>query len=285
MGYDFVPHEIRMQIADHILDWSDHKAFRQADSSLYRLLTNRKSVRAQFKLVETGWAREAVDRCMLSVTSGQGVFAFLSGEIRGVGWRHALSPSKPVPLLPTRAHRLGDQAQAERSELFSGDETALDAWNAFVHRNDSFAILRRMLAPDAVLLGFPYKLSRTQTELYQAGLKDFYRRYWEYARSYGENREWLALARDISVTCNEKATQYVFAKLKDTMGPSFKYSAFYNALHYYHSIELYWALLWLGELNWMKGPEEIEAIRRRADDVLLELEMVVKLWLYFNNSS
>ncbi|RPA86725.1 hypothetical protein BJ508DRAFT_321313 [Ascobolus immersus RN42] len=49
MPFTNLPPELRLQIADHIDQWQDHKAFRCMDQTNYRLLTNRPSVRAKFK--------------------------------------------------------------------------------------------------------------------------------------------------------------------------------------------------------------------------------------------
>ncbi|RPA84781.1 hypothetical protein BJ508DRAFT_303533 [Ascobolus immersus RN42] len=64
-----IPPEIRLEIADHILDWPDHMAYRTTDHTHYTLLTNCTAIRKRFDLPKSH--RELVsfvrNRCGLKV--------------------------------------------------------------------------------------------------------------------------------------------------------------------------------------------------------------------------
>ncbi|RPA83513.1 hypothetical protein BJ508DRAFT_304699 [Ascobolus immersus RN42] len=262
MRFSELPYEIRFLIADHLLDWPDHKAFRQCDKTNYTLLTNRQSVRKRFQLTE--WIQQLLDAFMQSVSAGSGLYFFLSTETATAGGLDR--ESKPRP---------------SRNIASSESKNSAD-WFSFVHQNDCFATIRRMLLPDAIFSGYPYKECHDSV-LEVLNNVDKHRRYRDYVRSHGGDPKWLPVTRDIAqtiinaeVTVNSEAPE-MDEKLKDTTVRS--------ALHEFMLHEVYRLLCCLRDLvDWMEELEEVKAIQRQAHKLLLDLQDVIKLWKFFNGS-
>ncbi|RPA78774.1 hypothetical protein BJ508DRAFT_349047 [Ascobolus immersus RN42] len=114
-----LPNELRLEIADHITDWSEHTAFRHLDSTNFQLLTDRDSVRQQFKLPLSASEVDLI-RSKLGPKS-ELYFAFSPANIR---------------ILP------GDTIQVDPME-HAKLATHSDDWKHFVQRNHFLSNLRK----------------------------------------------------------------------------------------------------------------------------------------------
>ncbi|RPA84106.1 hypothetical protein BJ508DRAFT_304269 [Ascobolus immersus RN42] len=284
MKFADLPPEIRLCIADHLEDWPDHKAFRQADRTNFSILTNTRlvSTRKRFRDVEEECVQEAVLKCMetLAMPSDRGMFSFLR-QAAGT------SEKRSIPQCMEPESSVGLEAGSDN--LVSEKELT---WLSFVHRNDLLAEIRPMFHRDAVFSNHALPWS-TSSEAYSFYWNKYTARHIRCMQAHG-GCERASAVRTIS-SMLEYGRKHLnptvdvedgeFKVLGRVWRPYFRDSPLAAWLRRYVLIELHSIYDGMAEVDCVVigDLEKVGGFRDRATEVVEELKLARRLWDLFND--
>ncbi|RPA71473.1 hypothetical protein BJ508DRAFT_315588 [Ascobolus immersus RN42] len=141
-GFRRLPCEIRLLIAEDITNWQDHMAFRQADRTNHKILTDTRKVRNQFRLPQDEDLRLQLDTFRIQVRSGSRfkllIFLLKESGILSTNW------------LARRAFQLERRGAARYTTINDQkkhdlEEPETEDWLTFVHRNNCYDLCKILL--------------------------------------------------------------------------------------------------------------------------------------------
>ncbi|RPA84108.1 hypothetical protein BJ508DRAFT_304272 [Ascobolus immersus RN42] len=263
MRFTDLPHEIRLLVADHLLQWPDHKAFRQCDSVNYTLLSNRLSVRKQFGLVEQPVFQRAIDSYMLSFFSGSGLFYSL------------------------RTGASSETLLSRPSDFCTLESKESEMWLSFVHQNDCLEHIRRMFSQEADFYNVPDRDAiRTLFASMEQYRKIISTKHFQYIRKYHRKPECYQLMRDTG-----RRHTFFSDPASDDADLNRKFSGYgcmlRGAAYRFILQDRYSLVIALTELEW-DGEHHAAAMLRvqlRARELLADLDAMHDFWVNIKKKS